>query len=372
MAEQPDRDQKTEDATPRRRQEAREKGQVAYSTEAVTASTLIAWVGIMLLAGGTLANSSGQVLAEMLDSLAVLGTGTMDIDSATELAHELGHGMLADLAVFVLPVLALVLALGFGQVGFKIAPKALSIDPARINPIKGIGRLFSKRTVVRTLLAMLKIALILTTIVTVAYGQFERIVSMDLVELGPALQDARTVAVRCVLAALVAITVLAAVDFAFQRTQHERDLRMSKQEIKDEHKQSEGDPQLRSRIRQVQREMAMRRMMQDVPSATVVVTNPTHFAVALRYERDDHAGTRAASFAPLVVAKGVELVAQRIKQVAREAGVPIYEDVPLARALHAQCEIGDPIPFDLYQAVAGVLAYVYRVQGDRPVAEESR
>jgi flagellar biosynthetic protein FlhB len=135
---------------------------------------------------------------------------------------------------------------------------------------------------------------------------------------------------------------------------------MSKQEVRDEMKSTEGDPHLKGRIRRVQRELAARRMMADVPTATVVVTNPTHYAVALRYEDEE----RSQRSAPRVVAKGVDHLAQRIKELARESGVPLYEDVPLARALHAQCELGDQVPVDLYEAVAGVLAYVYRVQGE--------
>lgn len=368
MADSPDRDQKTEEATPRRRQEGREKGQVAYSTELVSALSLVAWVAALIFGGGFLASSSGALLAKSLGSLEVWADGTLDVETTAGLFREVGGELIGDLALFMLPVLGLVLVAGYSQVGFQISPKALSVDFARISPMKGFGRLFSARTAMRTVLAMGKILLIATTIVVIARGQFDRILTLESLELGPALEDARDIVLRCVFGALIVIVALAVFDFAFQRFQHERDLRMSKQEIKDENKQSEGDPHLKSRIRQVQREMAMRRMMQDVPEATVVVTNPTHYAVALAYERSDSGAGGRRAFAPKVVAKGVDHLAQRIKQVASEAGVPLYEDVPLARALHAQCEIGDEIPFELYQAVAGVLAYVYRIDGRRDAA----
>jgi flagellar biosynthetic protein FlhB len=151
------------------------------------------------------------------------------------------------------------------------------------------------------------------------------------------------------------LIVLAALDFFFQQWKHERDLRMTKQEVKDELKQREGDPIVRSRIRAAQREMAMRRMMQAVPEATVVITNPTHFAVAIKFERSMHA--------PKVVAKGADRVARRIREIAEQNNVPLIEQKPLARALYKDVEIGQHVPVELYQAVAEVLAYVYRLKG---------
>jgi len=168
---------------------------------------------------------------------------------------------------------------------------------------------------------------------------------------------------RAAITGVLAVLVLAIFDFWFQRAQFSKDMRMSRKEIKDEHKSSDGDPMVKARIRQVQRESASRRMMDDVPDATVVVTNPTHFAVALSYDSQ-------GAGAPRVVAKGVDSLARRIKDVAREAGVLVYEDPPLARGLHRSCEIGAEIPEDLFKAVAGVLAYVYRVQGGTPATAQ--
>jgi flagellar biosynthetic protein FlhB len=202
----------------------------------------------------------------------------------------------------------------------------------------------------------------------VAWRELPRIAALSGADTGPLLAGLARVGVRCAAAALVAIALLAVLDYLFQRFQHERDLRMSKKELRDELKNTEGDPQLKARIRQVQRELARSRMMAEVPKATVVVTNPTHYAVALRYDRDaDHAGGRA----PRVVAKGIDHVAARIRELAREAGIPCYEDPPLARALHARVELGQEIPESFYQAVAGVLAYVYRVREAGPKAHET-
>ena len=262
--------------------------------------------------------------------------------------------------MFAAPLFVLSLLVAFGQVGFQIAPKAIEMEPSKIDPIKGIGRLFSMRSLVRTGLALLKLAAIGLAISLTAYGQLDELASIDGVDVGPALLVGNGLFVRSCVAALISILAIAVIDLAFQRWQHSKDLRMSKQEVKEEMKNVEGDPHVKGRIRQLQREMASRRMMHEVPDATVVVTNPTHYAVALKYDRDD-----ADGFAPRVVAKGVDSVAQRIKELARENDVICFENVPLARALHAQCEIGDFIPEDLFEAVASVLAYVYRVQNDR-------
>lgn len=361
MADAPEKDQKTEEATPRRREEAREKGQVAMSTELISASTLSLWFAVLLLYGPNFIRSIGEILAGGLSSLGVLGTDELDHRSAADLLGGLGESVLGSVALLIAPVFVGALLIGYGQIGFRIAPKAISFDLTRLDPIKGMGRLFSARSAVRTLLALTKVLFIAGSMVTVAWLELDTVIAMDSVEVGPALDNTLHVVKRCVVAVLLAIGVLALADFAFQRFQHGRDLRMSKQEVKDEMKQTEGDPHLKGRIRQAQRDLAGQRMMQEVPDATVVVTNPTHYAVALRYEREDDASQRPA--APRVVAKGVDFLAQRIKEVAREAGVVLYEDVALARALHAQCEVGDEIPVDLYRAVASVLAYVYRTQG---------
>ncbi|HKX45279.1 MAG TPA: EscU/YscU/HrcU family type III secretion system export apparatus switch protein, partial [Planctomycetota bacterium] len=198
------------------------------------------------------------------------------------------------------------------------------------------------------------------------WARFPDIVRSADGELRPTLKAGATVLAAAIAGALVAIVLLALVDLLYQRWQHERDLRMTKQEVREDLKQSEGDPHLKARVRQVQRELASRRMMEEVPKATVVVTNPTHFAVALRYELDAGDGERLG--APRVVAKGADLLAQRIKHVAREHAVPCYEDVPLARSLYARAEVGREVPEDLYEAVATVISFVYRTRRGRPAA----
>jgi flagellar biosynthetic protein FlhB len=364
MAESEDADQRTEQATPRRRMEAREKGQVPISLELVAALLLIAWTAALAMGGGGLARSIGAGLGSALQELGEIGRSELSVESAAALVGDAGLQATRALLPLILPLFALAALAGYAQVGFQVTPKAIEADLAKLDPIKGLGRLFSARTLVRTLLASAKLAFVAGVMAAIAWGQVGRIAVLSGADLGPALAGAGHVALRCVCGALAAILVLAVLDTLFQRWQHERDLRMSRQELKEELRNLEGDPHIRARIRRVQRELASRRMMADVPKATVVVTNPTHFAVALKYERTTAEGKGLG--APRVVAKGVDAVAERIKSVAREASVPCYEDVALARALHARCEIGDEVPVDLYQAVAEVLAYVYRLEGAVP------
>ena len=366
MAEETEKHEKTEDATPRKRQEAREKGQVALSTELLVALGLCVGFAAVAYGGGAIASASGGLIERSLATLAVDATSDLSAERSAALVAGGFELLLAPALAVIVPLLVTAVIAGYVQVGFQVTPQAIAWDLARLNPLKGWSRIASRRSLVRSTLALAKILVITTAMVTVAAGDVGGIAALCGSDLGPMLAGLGTVVAHCAVAGLVAIVAIAVVDFGFQRWQHESDLKMSKKEIKDEARSTEGDPHIKGKIRQIQREMARRRMMADVPTATVVVTNPTHYAVALRYERADPAlGEGARPRAPRVVAKGVDLVAQRIKAVAAEAGVPAYEDVPLARALHAQVEIGQEIPEALYQAVASVLAYVYRLEAAR-------
>jgi len=358
MADEPNAQDKTEEASPRRQEEAREKGQVAFSQEFTAAGMLLAGLGIVLLFGGTVLSGLGGLVSESLQVLGTQGTADIDVANATALLTADGKRVLTGIAYFAIPLFLIGLLVAYGQVGFKISPKAVEFSPGKLNPIKGLGKMFSMRAVMRTALAVCKIGLIGTVMVIVTSGEIGNITGFEQSELEPVLAGIGKVVVKASIAALIAILLLGVVDMLFQRFQHGKDLRMTKQETREEQKNIEGDPHIKARIRQVQREMSSRRMMAEVPEATVVVTNPTHFAVALKYDRDESTGN-----APTVIAKGVDHVAQKIKEIARENGVVLFEDVPLARALHAQVEIGEAIPEQYFEAVAGVLAYVYRVQG---------
>ena len=368
MADFEDKDQKTEEATPRRVAEAREKGQVALSTELIAAIALAVGVGALVVGGGALFEQVGWGIVTTMTSLDTLGKADLSAATSAALIEESLTPILGTLALVTLPAIILSALAGYAQVEFQIAPRAMEPDLTKFDLIKGVQKLVSMRSVVRTTLSFLKVVSITTVVVIVAWANVGRVVRVSSNELGPVILAGVNVALRCVFGALVVILVLSIADLLYQRFQHAKDLRMSKHELKEEHKQTEGDPRVKGRIRRVQQEIALGRMMADVPEATVVVTNPTHYAVALRYDRDGEDGPARA---PIVVAKGVDHLAQRIKSVARENDVPCYEDVPLARALHAQVEVGEEIPEELYAAVATVLGYVYRIKGMVPGAAVS-
>lgn len=370
MAEETDEDDKVVDASPRRRQEARERGQVAMSTELVVAALLAGWLAILAFGGGPLSAALAAGIAQSAERLGAFGV--MELSPAQAAGDVVNAVLPAARAalLLILPMTAVGFLISYGQVGFALTPKAIALDPSKISPIAGWRRIASLRSTVRTGLGIAKLVLIAAVIVVVAMGQIGGLASLSDSELGPVLVVTGRIAFRAAAAAIVAMLALAIADLFYQRWQLSKDLRMTKQEARQEHKQDEGDPHVKGRIRRLQRELATRRMMADVPRATVIVTNPTHFAVALKYYKDgyDERGRQVDPGAPRVVAKGVDRIAQRIKELGSQAGVPLYEDVPLARALHARCEIGDEIPAELFGAVAEVLAYVYRVHGAKQPA----
>ncbi len=355
MAES-DSGDKTEEATAKRLSDARAKGQVAMSTELVGGLMLAASIGSMMVLGSGLTGAAGQLLSGSFDRMSALGPQELTAGDFSALMSHSVRGMVTALATLLVPVLLVGFFAGYGQVGFMISPKAVGFDPQKLSMASGAKKVFGTRGAVRTGLGLLKIILIGTTIVTVAFWQLPTIsvvVGTDAVQVVRAIGHVFLIAAT---AGVIVIVALSLIDFVYQRFQHAKDMRMSKKDVRDEAKNSEGDPQVKARIRQVQRELAMSRMMDDVPDATVVITNPTHYAVALRYEDGRDA-------APTVVAKGLDEVALRIRALATESNVMIVEEPPLARALHRACDIGDAVPENLFEAVAKVLAYVYRMEG---------
>lgn len=351
-----DKDQKTEEATPKKRQEARSEGQVAQSQEFIAAVMLLAMIGAFLTLGSGLADHLGGLVAASAQRMSDLALDDLGPGQFAEILRMSVGDVSIALAALAAPTILVGFLVSYGQVGVQLTPKALKVDLNKLNPVSGFKKIFGPRGAVRTALGVLKIVAIGTAVGVVTWRSVPRI-SMaaggDAISVVVALGHTL---LRAAVAGVVVFLLISLIDLIYQKYQHGKDLRMSKKEIKDEHKNAEGDPQVKARIRQVQREVASRRMMDDVPDATVVVMNPTHYAVALRYEDGSDA-------APRVVAKGLDLVALRIRDVADAAGVMVVEEPPLARALHRSCEIGDPVPEDLFEAVAKLLAYVYRVQG---------
>lgn len=349
------REDLTEEASPYRLEEMRRKGQVAQSREV---SAILA----LLAAGAVTYATAPQMGAGMLEFMREVFKA--DLSSRQELASlAMTKGfMLKSLrltAFLALPICLAGFVMGIlgsvSQVGFLFTAEPLSPDLSRLNPISGLRRLLGMKQLVEAVKLVFKVAVVLS----VAYGLVKGITLGASAHLG---QDLFTIAdgfgsaAKKVFVALVAIlAVFAGVDYGFQWFEFRKSVRMTKQEAKQEHKEREGDPQIRARIRAIQREVARRRMMQAVKKADVVVTNPTHIAIALSYQKSEMS-------APKVVAKGADFLAQKIKQVAAEAGVPTVENVPLARTLYKTVKIGQVVPRPLYQAVAEVLAYVYRLK----------
>ncbi|RMF83337.1 MAG: flagellar biosynthesis protein FlhB [Nitrospinota bacterium] len=347
--------ERTEAATPRRRERAREEGQVARSREVVSAGLFVGIILFFYFAGLPFSRQMFKITRMALSSL----------DSAPESPDEavfflstfLVQTILMLLPLF-LTVLVLAILCNVVQVGFLLTPKALELKLSRISPGQGLRRIFSLQSVNELFKSLVKIGIvgyIAYATIRGALGAFLPLANQGIPDI---LHTLGSQAMRVLTRTAYAMVVLAVLDYAFQRWQYERDLRMTREEVKEERKEQEGDPQIRARVRSVMREMSRRRMMQEVPKADVVITNPTHLAVALRYDRQE-------MIAPQVVAKGRGYVAERIKAIAQEHRVPVIENRPVAQQLFRMVEVGECIPAVLYKAVAEILAYVYSLRSSR-------
>ncbi len=343
-------DSKTEKATPKKRQDERKKGNVFLSKDAVSVATFIAaLIGLRLM----FFSGAAQVGRFFRYTFALIGDREVEF-----FPPGLFMNAISVVARVAGPIAGLVILAGvaatFAQTRFLVAPELLKPKFDKINPIAGFKRLFSLKSVIEALKGLLKIAILLYFI----YSSLRDLVEVSQAYLYADVNGSCRHLFEAVCSMLIKVTVafiiLAALDFLYQRWDYEKQMRMTKEEVKEEYKQTEGDPKVKSRIREVQRRMAQSRMMQQVPQADVIVRNPTHFAVALRY----HPGEDDA---PVVLAKGQDLVAARIVQVAEEHKITVIENVPLARALYANAELNRQIPPDLYEAVAEVMVYLYKL-----------
>ncbi len=350
MAEQPGQE-KTELATPRRRKKALEQGQVAKSQELSSFMILLSGLMVLSMTMPKLSNGLFNIVRGGINSAfsTTITTSTFPV---------FGGRWVADATSLVLPLFTILvvvsLAVNFAQVGFHANIKLLAPKPNRISILAGVKRMFGKRNAFELAKGLVKLGvLFMITWMTLKQEQ-GRIIGLSDVPIESGLGVLGFVIAKLAGRLILMMVVLALADYAFQRWQHEHEIMMTKQELKDEYKETEGDPLLKSRLKALQREVATRRMMEDVKEADVVVTNPTHYAVALKYE--DGMG------APTMLAKGKNEVARRIREIAREAGIPIVEDPPLARALYAEVKIGTALPLKFFQTVAELLAYVYRMK----------
>ncbi|MGE5585653.1 MAG: flagellar biosynthesis protein FlhB [Bacillota bacterium] len=344
------RDDRTETATPKRRQEARRHGQVARSVEVNSAAILLATLGALGVSGGVIYAGLGGFMRDLL------GNALADPDLSDQGLHMLGLHALVVIGKAAGPAIAtgflVGLATNLAQVGLVLSAEPLAPRLSRLDPAAGMARIFSGRALAELLKSCAKVFIVGYYGYVTLLQDYPALVATGAMEPGQILATVGGLALRLGFRVGIALAVLAALDYAYQRWEFEKSLRMTKQEVKEELRQTEGDPLVRARIRARQRQIATHRMMQDVPKADVVVTNPVHLAVALKYDP----GTMKA---PKVVAKGARLLAQRIRDLAVANGVPIVENKPLAQALYKAVDVGGEIPAHLYKAVAEILAYVY-------------
>lgn len=353
----PDQESKTEEPTQKRLDDARKKGQVALSREVNHWFMFLAGAAGAMLLGPWAARDMTRSMTGFFGRPHAMAVGTV---------HELTGLMMAIVQTFgmlMLPLVLLFVAAAVAgsvmQSGFLFAPDQLAPKLERISLVSGFKRLLGLRAIgefVKGLLKMVAIAVAIWFAIMPDLRGLDRFILFEPAQLGSAIQS---ITVTMMLATLAGATLFALVDLVYQRVMHRRNLRMTREELKEEFKESEGDPIIKARLKKLRAERARRRMMSEVPKASVVITNPTHFAVALTYDQE-------AMAAPKLVAKGADLVALRIRELAKEHDVPIVENPPLARALHAHVELDHEIPAEHYRAVAEIISYVMKIKGRAP------
>lgn len=344
--------EKTEKATPKRRQEARKKGQVLKSTEINSVLILFA---VFLLLKFMIPSMLEQIQDYIYNLWYQMSETNVTIETITPI-------FISSIILFlkvILPLLIIVATVGvianLIQVGFLVTTDALQIKLSRINPLEGFKRIFSKKALAELFKSIGKIGLISYIAFTGIKDEVNSFPYLMDMEITKTIGFIGEILFSILWKAILLLAFLAVLDYLYQKFEYEKSLKMSKQEIKDEYKNIEGDPQIKGKIKERQRQMAMSRMMQEVPKADVIITNPTHFAIAIKYDA-------LTMDAPMVIAKGQDLVALRIKELAQKSGVTTVENRPLAQVLFYNVDINEQIPENLFQAVAEILAFVYRLK----------
>lgn len=351
MAEEDQGQERSEEPTQKRRDDFRKKGQVAQSKEIHTAALLTAALVLWYFHGVDFWHNLGQIATGIWRNAGSLEANPLEI---TRFAAYLVKKVLQLLT----PLFAVMLLVGFFssflQIGWLFTWQPMQPDISKFNPIKGLGRLVSPRSLVELLKSLAKVLMVGTVAYVTVAGEFED--ALYLVDKTPTqtLAFIGKVALEVLFKSCGVLLLLALLDFLYQRWEMEQKMKMTKQEVKEEHKESEGDPQLKSKIKSLQQDMSRKRMMEEVPSADVVITNPTHLAVVLRYRQEE-------MDAPRLVAKGADNMAWRIREIAQENEIPIMENVAVAQALY-RVDLGEAIPEEMYKAVAEILAYVYSLK----------
>jgi flagellar biosynthetic protein FlhB len=349
VAEQDTTEERTEEPTAKRLEKAREDGQVARSQELSVAAMMIGVACFMYLFGGILIVQLGDVFR------AGFVFDRKDIYSEALLPSTFGHhavdSMVATLPIFVLAVIIAIAAAGMIG-GYNFSLKSMAPKASKVNPLQGFKRMFGMQALVNLAKALAKFGLVGGVLYLVVSSNFNDLIALGFMDVKPAMADAGALIGKGTVFVTLTLIIAAAIDVPYQIYEHNKKLKMTKQEIKDEFKDTEGRPEVKAQIRRKQREMAMGQMLEAIPDADVIIVNPEHFAVALAYDP-------SSSGAPIVVAKGVDYIAQTIREKAKEASVPIFHAPPLARAIYFTTDLNKSVPETLYYAVAQVIAYVF-------------
>ncbi len=346
---------KTEEPTAKKLQDARKEGQVAKSQELISGAMLFALFICIKLFGGYMANSFIKVFYRNYGYISTYGVEYPQLGNLTGM---FGRAML-DILLMTLPVFSFGVVIAFAlnvfQVKWKVTSKPLQPKLNRLNPVSGFKKIFSMDKLFELLKAVLKIVIIFWVAYSTLMGEIDKMKILYDLDLMPAVVYISNFVINMGIKISAVYLLIGFADFLYQKLKFKKDMRMSKQEVKDEYKQQEGDPQVKGKIKSKMRESSMRRMMQKMPEADVVITNPTHFACAIKYDKE-------TASAPVLIAKGADHLAQKLKDIAKEHNVPIVENKPLARMLYYNVDVDAEIPQELYQMTAEVLAYVYQLK----------
>jgi flagellar biosynthetic protein FlhB len=355
MAENERDQERTEQATPKRREEARKKGQTAKSREVPSVAVLGISLILLYFYGSGM---TGQLMDIMVSAFRLSGDTLIDQGNFSRILTDFAFRSFSLMFLFFVSVFAAGILANVLQVGFMITAEAIAPKLSKLDPIKGFGRLFSLQALVEFLKSLLKLGIVGTAAWLMVQREYLGIFPLARQSTGQILVYIAGVSFRIMLVTTLVLVLLAVLDYMYQRWEYERSLRMTRQEVKEEFKQTEGDPLIKSRIKRLQREIARRRMMAAVPKADVIITNPDHLAVAIRYD--------PRGFAPVVIAKGAGFIAEKIRELGKRHGIPLVENKPVAQLLYKTVNVNQYIPETLYKAVAEILAYVYSLKQRNP------
>ncbi|MCD8498285.1 MAG: flagellar biosynthesis protein FlhB [Alphaproteobacteria bacterium] len=353
--DQPDDAQKTEEPTSKKLEDARKKGQVPLSREVNNWLMILAGTVLIAAVSNTLFSNLRDLMREFIEKSYAFPSG---VNGLTILLSSTAWEVFLMMALILLALVLAAFIGPFGQIGPLFTTEKIKPDISKVSPIKGFSRLFSMNSLMEFAKGVLKLALIAIVGVIIVRPYFNSLDHLMGVSFQGFLDELKTMVLQMLIGVLVVLFIIAVVDLVYQRYQHYKQMRMTKQEVKDEYKQSEGDPHVKARLRQLRSEKARKRMMQNVPKADVVITNPTHYSIALQYDPE-------TMEAPVCLAKGVDEIALKIREVAKEHDILIYEAPPLARALYGLVEIDETIPPEQYKAVAEVISYVFKMRKNK-------